>query len=106
MIGSLNKRVTIQAESLAADGAGGAVKTWANVDTVWASVEPTAGREYLYGMQLEAAITHIVTMRHRADVSPVNRLLYDARSLNIRAALDMLERGRYLRLLCVEGAAS
>ena len=106
MIGSLNKRVTIQAESLAADSGGGAAKTWTDVGTVWAMVDPVAGRKYAYGMQLEDSVSHVVTMRYRADVSPANRLLYDARPLNIRSALDLVEKGRYLRLICQEGVAT
>ena len=105
-IGRLRRRLTIQAESPSADGLGGQARAWTDVATVWARVVPLSGSEQLHGMQLEARISHRITIRHRADVTARHRLRLGGRVFNIRAAVDREERGRWLELLCEEGVAT
>ena len=109
MIGQLRHRVTIEAANAGSDSYGGQLDPWATptvVARVWARIEPLRGREQLSGMQLESRVTHRITIRHRADVGAANRLRFGARVFNIRAVIDVEERGRWLELLCEEGVAT
>lgn len=108
--GTLRHRLVLQAENPAADGGGGqGADPWADpvtVATVWGRVEPVGGAERLRAMRLEGAVTHTVTIRHRTGVTAGMRILFGVRLLNIRAAIDVNERGRVLKLLCEEGVAT
>ena len=105
-IGSLRNRLTIQAESPSVDGLGGQARAWTDVATLWGRVEPLKGSEHLRGMQLEARISHRITIRHRDGVTARHRVLLGSRAFNIRAVIDREERGRWLELLCEEGVAT
>lgn len=106
MIGTLRHRVTIQSETRTADGAGGFTLTWADVATVWGAVEPLKGMERLRAQQIEAPVTHSVTIRHRTDVSTKERIKFGTRLFNIRDVINPDERDRWLELLCEEGVAT
>lgn len=101
-VGSLSKRVTLQSPERAPDGAGGATVTWADIATVWASIEPVSGHEPYIAQALRGKVSHKVHIRYRMGIGPKNRLLYGARSYDILAALNDKEEGRFLLLLCEE----
>ena len=102
----LRKRVTLQSLSLTADGGGGAARGWQDVATLWAEVVPLRGAESLQAEKVTAEITHLLRLRYRSDVTPDKRLLLGGRALNIRAVLNVGERGRELEVYCEEGAAT
>ena len=109
MIGQLRHRDAIEAANAASDSYGGQINPWAAptiVARVWARIEPLRGREQLRGMQLESRVTHRITIRHRADLGAANRIRFGTRVFNIRAVIDVEERGRWLELLCEEGVAT
>lgn len=96
--GWLRHRIVIEAASAASDGAGGGTVSWTPLGTAWALVEPVAGTERIVAGHLTGVVTHMVTMRHRADVTGGMRILYRGRSYRVLAAYDPDERGRYLAL--------
>lgn len=49
--GKLRDRIELQRASVAIDSHGDQVKTWATLATVWGSVEPLSGREFLQASQ-------------------------------------------------------
>lgn len=103
--GKLRHRVTIQEQSTARDTFGQRVDTWTTVATVWASVEPLQGREFLDGRSLEAEISLRVRMRYRSGVEPTMRLSWGGRIFEIVAITSTEERGRELVLMCREAVA-
>ncbi len=94
--GWLRHRVVIEAAATAADGAGGGSATWEVLAAVWALVEPVAGTERIVAGRLTGVVTHVVTMRHRADVTGGMRILYRGRTYRVLVVYDPDERRRYL----------
>jgi SPP1 family predicted phage head-tail adaptor len=100
--GLLRHRVELQSRTLTADGFGQPVETWATYATVSASVSPLRGRERFAAMQVAAETTHRIVMRGRSGIKAEDRVFYDGRVFDIRAIMDMDERGIMLELLCTE----
>lgn len=74
--GDLRHRVTIQAATEIQDAYGEAIPTWTDVSTVWASVEPLSGREYLAARQEQQEVRTRITIRWRPGMKPGNRVLW------------------------------
>jgi len=108
MIGTLRHRITFEQETRADDGGGGSASTWANIfgiPTVWARVEPLSGREVLFGQQMQASVTHRITLRHKPEVTEAMRINFGGRLFNIRSIRHIEERDRWTELLAEEGVA-
>lgn len=99
--GLLRHRVRIETRVQAQDAYGQPVQDWAEVTTVWASVEPVSGREYWAAQQAQAEVTHRVVMRAR-ELSPAMRLVHRGRVLEVVAVRDIEERGRRIEVLTRE----
>lgn len=100
--GRLRHRVTIQTRSTTPEADGGQPATWTDGATVWAGVEPIAGREMLRADAAAAEVSHRVWMRWRAGVTPANRLKLGTRTFEIVAAINAGERDRDLEILAKE----
>lgn len=105
----LRHRLTLQQPILMPDGAGGYARTWQNVADLWAKVAPYGHRdalsEQLADQKLRPRVTHRVSLRWRSGVTTDMRLLFEGRALNIRAVIDVKERGEMLEILAEEGGA-
>ena len=87
--GRLRQLVTIQQPTFTQDAAGQQTASWGDVEAdVPAEVEAVAGGETRRGLQVEATVTTVITMRWRADVGPTWRIVHDGRTLNIERAVD------------------
>jgi len=110
LAGSLRHRLILQARSPVSDGGGGqAGDPWAaavTVATVWGGIMPLNGTERLRAMKLESQVTHRIAIRFRMGVTGGMRVVFGARTFNIRAVVDVGERHRMLELLCEEGVAT
>jgi SPP1 family predicted phage head-tail adaptor len=104
-IGELRKRVTIQAETSVADGAGGYALAWTDVSTVWAEIRPISGNKIFIAQHLEGHVTHQVFMRFQSGITTDMRLTYNGRLFNVRAVLNTDETNQWMELLVEEGAA-
>jgi SPP1 family predicted phage head-tail adaptor len=105
--GELNKKVTIERPVDTPDAQTGApVRTWEDVATVWAKIEPLAGREFWQAQQSQSAVTHQVEIWYRRDVTCRNRLRFvdrlATRYLDIAGMIDPGEEHVSLILQCVE----
>lgn len=77
-------------------------RTWQDVATLWASVEPLAGREFFVNREMQGELTARVRLRYRAGVTPKMRLLYDGRVFEIQSVMNVGEDGVELELMCAE----
>ncbi|WP_342150236.1 phage head closure protein [Methylorubrum sp. SB2] len=109
-------RITLQMPSATDDGYGGRTDAFTDLSTVWAVVEPMAGRENYISGQLQSRVDARVTIRYQAALADTIqtaklRIKYGARLYNVHHVLnvadDMKTEGRaYQRLLCTEGEPS
>lgn len=111
-----NNRVIIQSPVSTPDDAGGRVDTWSDALTVWAVIEPMAGREMFLSSQLQSRVDARVTIRFQSSLADTtlaakNRVKFGTRIYNIKAVKnlsdDMKTEGRvFQQLLCTEGEPS
>lgn len=101
-IGKLRHRLVIQRENASQDSYGEDVPSWTTFATVWGSVEPLTGREYLEGKALTAEVTYRIRIRSLSGVTPEMRVSYDSRYFQIVSVMDVDERNREMILMCRE----
>jgi len=104
--GKLREPLTVQRKMTVSDGMGGQVIQWVDLFTTRGDVRPLSGREALQAMQLNATVTHKIYIRYRADLTPADRIVMRGQPLQIRAALNMEMKNRWLELLCDAGVAT
>ena len=100
--GRLRHRVTIETPNDEASTYGGPKHVWVPVATVWASVEPLQGREFMAARAANAETTHRVGMRYRGGVTAKQRINFDGRILEIESVMNRDERNAELQLMCKE----
>jgi SPP1 family predicted phage head-tail adaptor len=101
-IGRLRHPLTLEAASRTSDGGGGASEAWSAVAEVWAEISPTSGTEAVDADALTGRVSHEIVFRYRSGVVPVMRLRSGTRLFEIAAVIDVEERRRWLKCLCVE----
>ena len=101
-IGRLRHRLALEVASRTPDGGGGASETWVIVAQVWGQIRPTGGGEGFDADAVTGCISHEITFRYRDGVVPAMRLVSGNRLFEIMAVIDIDERRRWLKCLCVE----
>jgi SPP1 family predicted phage head-tail adaptor len=87
-IGELNRRLTLQEPVETADGAGGVTRTYADVATVWARIDPVSARYDIVAAGAGATVTHRITIRSGPDVTTRHRFTEGARVYRVVAVRD------------------
>jgi SPP1 family predicted phage head-tail adaptor len=101
--GRRRKLVTIEEPVEGAqDAFGQPAVTWQTVTKAWAAVEPFSGSERFTAGQVQAEVTHRVTILYRTGITPRCRIVLGDRTLQIAAVVNRQERDRELELLCTE----
>lgn len=101
-IAELDRRLVLEAPLNTPDDIGGVERSWVFVDVIWARVMALSGLERFEGEREESAITHLITIRWRPDVTGAMRLRLGARTFAIHAAVDGDGRRRTLNCRCSE----
>ncbi len=79
------------------------VITWNDVATLWASIEPIRGREYIELRQAQADVTTRIRIRHYAGLTPSMRIEHSGRTFEIVAPpKNVAERDIQMELMCRE----
>jgi SPP1 family predicted phage head-tail adaptor len=101
--GKLRYRITLQEYIEASDQYKTPIdQGWQNVATVWASVEPIQGREYIQLQNTQSELTTKIRIRYRPDVTPAMRVQYGTRVFDVQSVIDFEERHIELQLMCIE----
>jgi len=107
-IGSLNKRIDIQAQTKASDGAGGFTTTWVSVlpsgTKIAAAIWPVSANEVIQAQAATMISTHRIRVRYRSVMRAGWRIVYGARSFNIVSIINPNMENKWLDLLCKEAS--
>lgn len=103
----LRHRMTLQEEIRTADSYGGYARSWQDVCTLWAEIIPLQSlnrrSETMETGQIQATVTHKITLRYRSQITPGQRLTFEGRAFNIRSVINTHEDHRSLEILAEEG---
>jgi len=88
VIGELNQRAVLLADTLAPDGGGGFSDTWEAFATVWLKVEPLGGSDAPGAGRLESRVRHRLTLRRRPDLAAGQRAQVGTRLFRIHTVID------------------
>ena len=102
MIGSLNQRALLFANTLTPDGGGGFSDNWESFASVWVAVEPIGGSDAFGPDRLEARVRHKLTLRRRTDMAAGQRAQIGARLFRIHTVIDEGPQAALMTLLCEE----
>jgi SPP1 family predicted phage head-tail adaptor len=105
--GDLRHRIQIQQNSPTVGSRGEAIDAWATFASRWAAIKSLSGEEVPYARRLDAKLTHELTIRYTAGVTPQMRVLYGSdptamRVLSIEAVFDPDGRTEAMKLHCRE----
>ena len=107
--GALTQRVTIERMDYRRDEDGNAVQDphtgevrydWLPLATVWASVEPLTGREFIAAMAVQAETTARIRMRYRPYLTAQDRVVHDGQVYEIETVIDVKSAAREMHLMC------
>lgn len=88
-IGRLDRRITIQRVTRAADSYGELIETWADLATVWASKQDIRGSEFLAAKQTVASIDAKFKIRYLSGLKPTDRIYYDDKYYDIAGIIEL-----------------
>lgn len=100
--GRLDQKITIQSRSITRDEYGAETVTWVNFKTVYASVQPMAGRDYLLGRTLTDEIDISIRIRYTESIIPGMRITHLDHIYDIVSVQHMGFARRELVLMCRE----
>jgi SPP1 family predicted phage head-tail adaptor len=73
--GELNRRLVLEAPVESVDGAGGVTRSYPEMMTLWAKVEPVSARGAVVADAPGATITHRIIVRRRAAITTRHRFV-------------------------------
>jgi SPP1 family predicted phage head-tail adaptor len=106
--GMLTRRIKIQRPSTIKDSVGAPCRSWLDVATVWADIQPLSGKKAVIANRISAELSHQIIVRYQSlydnpqQVAQM-RVLYKARIFNIHSALNEDEKRTQIILLASEG---
>ena len=103
--GRLRHRLRLQKKTESRSSTGAVTAIWTTDSTVWGSIEPLSGREFIAagGTQNEADVRIII--RYHATITDDWRVWNDSKAYTILAVVNEDERDRMMELRCSQGVA-
>ena len=101
-IGRTNKRVTFCRFEESQNEMHQTQQIIKKIRTVWASVEPKSGREFIEAEKEHPELTYIVTTRYMNDITPDMFIQYKGRLFNIKSIRNIRENNEMLEISCTE----
>ncbi|WP_455714667.1 phage head closure protein [Anaerosporobacter sp.] len=103
-INRLNKKISIYTYENIKNELGQATQKLSLYRTMWASVEPTTGREYYEAQKIRAELTWNIYTRYYKSFTPTNSMLieYNNRKFRIISVIDYQERHEMYKFVCTE----
>lgn len=101
-IGRTNKRITFCRYEEKENELLQSEQALVEVKTVWASVEPTRGREYQEAQRVRPELTYKITTRYHKGITPDMLIKFKDRFFNIISIINVRERNEMLEIVCTE----
>jgi SPP1 family predicted phage head-tail adaptor len=79
------------------------VDQWVEAFTVWGSVEPLTGREYLASAEFRPGVSTRIRVRWRDDLDASLRVLHAGTVYDIQAVLPVMGLHKEAQLMCGSG---
>jgi SPP1 family predicted phage head-tail adaptor len=96
--GLLRHRLVLEAPVESADGAGGVVRSYGTVATLWAEVTPLSAARAAEAERLGARITHRIGIRFAEGITTQHRFRDHERIFRIASLRDRDGRKRFLTI--------
>ncbi|MEA2991908.1 MAG: hypothetical protein QOD40_828 [Alphaproteobacteria bacterium] len=94
--GQLNRRLALEAPAITPDGAGGVIRGYQTLATLWAALLPVSARGDVVADGAGTTVTHRITIRSGPEVTTRHRFRLGARVFVIAAIRDRDGEGRLL----------
>ncbi|TGE33328.1 phage head closure protein [Desulfosporosinus sp. Sb-LF] len=101
-IGCLNKRINILTTTESKNTVGDTILTPTVFKTVWASIEPVSGRDYVEAKKYQAELTYKITIRYLAGVTPDMTIQFKTRIFLIQDIINPFEHNESLEIMSIE----
>ena len=101
-IGRTNKRITFCEQREIENALLQKVQEKKPLKTVWASVEPTRGREYQEAQRTRPELTYKITIRYFNGVTPDMFIKFKDREFEIVSIINVREKNEMLEIVCTE----
>lgn len=103
--GKLNKRITFLTVTDDADEAGDTILVPSPFKTVWASVCPIRGRNYVEAKKYQSELTYKIIIRYLKDLTPDMTIQFKDRIFLIQDIINPFERNETLEIMAIEKVA-
>ncbi|KLU64021.1 phage head-tail joining protein [Desulfosporosinus acididurans] len=104
-LGSLNKRITLLTWVESTNEAQETILVPSIFTTVWASVSPVRGRDYMEAKKYQAELTYKITIRYLAGVTPDMQIQFKDRTFLIQDIINPFEHNELLEIMAIERIA-
>jgi len=101
-IGRLNKRITFLVYKDTVNKYGQDIQQLDKYRTVWASVEPTIGKEYMEAQRVRNELTYKIYTRYFTDLTVDMVINYKGRKFKIASLINYKENNELLQFVCTE----
>lgn len=101
--GLLRHRVTIESATSTQDAVGQDIKTWATFGYWYCNISPLRGREYIDSRSIQDEQTYKFQGRYVNGITPQMRIVWNSKTFDIQAVMNVNERDRMTEVLAVEG---
>ncbi|MBO5093910.1 MAG: phage head closure protein [Lachnospiraceae bacterium] len=101
-IGRTNKRITFCRYEEKENDLSQMEQVLTEVKTVWASVEPTRGREYQEAQRIRPELTYKITTRYHKEVTPDMLIKFKDCFFEIVSIINVREQNAMLEIICTE----
>lgn len=99
--GRIRHKVTFQRATVTQNTLGEPVRTWSTLATVWASLEPTGGKEKYAAMQVQGEVISLIICRYQSALSDLainDRITHGSKVYDIKSVINVDERNIQLEI--------
>jgi SPP1 family predicted phage head-tail adaptor len=103
--GMLNRKIELQQLVKTPTATGGFTQSWVSVATLWAKIKNTSGSELLHADQLGATSFSDFTIRYRANINELMKIVYRGIDYQVRHINNIEEADLWLIVKAEKGVS-